>query len=250
MRLFLVISLFIVLCFSCKEEAEEQQLENPDRAEELIDMVIEKMGGIDTWNSRRYFSWNTFGARRHVWDSWNNDFYLESYIDEFYAQVNFDTGEGRVVLQGNELTYDDSLQEYLDLSIKMWANDSYWLFLPFKTKDPGVILDYKGQDQTQSNREIEVVEMTFEEGVGLTPHNKYHLFIDTQDSLIVSWSFFKHHEDLASDYSVKMKNYEWYNGLLLSSDRGKFDIGQIHVTDTLEHIVRPLLISRGEKVFL
>ena len=44
--------------------------------------------------------------------------------------------------------------------------------MPYKLKDSGVTLKYKGQDTLETGHPAEKLQLTFEE-VGKTPENKY-----------------------------------------------------------------------------
>lgn len=64
-----------------------------------------------------------------------------------------------------------------------WVNDAYWLMLPLKVLDPGVeraLLEPEG--------ELRRLQLTFE-SVGLTPGDRYVLFIDDAGR-IVRWDMF------------------------------------------------------------
>src|SRR5690606_13363193 len=99
-------------------------------------------------------------------------------------------GEGRVQIQGQELTDTDSLAKMLDNAKSMWINDSYWLVMPYKLKDTGVTLTYLGEEENTKGVRCNVLELTFND-VGVTPENKYQVYVGVQDNLINEWRYFK-----------------------------------------------------------
>ncbi len=121
--------------------------------------------------------------------------------------------------------------QLLGMAEKIWANDSYWLFMPFKMLDPGVKLRYMGLD-TLSSGPAHRLKMTFEE-VGFTPENKYHVWVDQKEHLVRKWAYFPKREQKEPKMVTPWKGYRTYNGLELSSDRGERKIRDISVPDSL-----------------
>jgi len=39
----------------------------------------------------------------------------------------------------------DSLTKLMASAKRMWTNDTYWMLMPYKLRDPGVILKYDGE---------------------------------------------------------------------------------------------------------
>jgi hypothetical protein len=56
------------------------------------------------------------------------------------------------------------------------VNDAYWLLMPYKMRDDGVVLTCAGPE-ARENRTWDKVLLTFE-GVGLTPQDKYWVFVN------------------------------------------------------------------------
>ena len=77
---------------------------------------------------------------------------------------------------------------------------------------------YSRPDTTMKGAKTEVLELTFSE-VGVTPNNKYEVFIDKSDSLVKQWSYFREARQDSASAIWPWDNYQSYNGLLLSTDR-------------------------------
>ena len=77
-----------------------------------------------------------------------------------------------------------------------WVNDSYWLLMPLKLKDPGVKLAYKGQ-QTIEKKSYEVLNLSFAGG-GLTPGDQYNIYIDPVTNLVMHWDYLPNPEKKVS----------------------------------------------------
>ncbi len=200
---------------------------------ELASKVLLAIGGRTAWEETEYIRWNFFGSRRHIWNKKTNDVVIEGLRDSFIIKMNLDRMEGSVILNGKELSKTDSLDKYLTKGKEMWINDSYWLFMPFKLKDPGVSLHYLGSDTTKNGNLAEKIELTFEQ-VGVTPDNKYHIYIDPIKNLVLQWDFFPNSRDTIPRFSTPWEQYRIYGDLLLSESRGsnrKFT--EISVSDSL-----------------
>ncbi len=182
------------------------------------DACMSAMGGREKWDQLSVISWNFFGARNLIWEKPTGRVRIDFPGDSSIYLFNINTMEGRVWQKGEELTQPDSLKKYLARAKSIWINDSYWLVMPFKLKDSGVTLKYSRPDTTMKGAKAEVLELTFSE-VGVTPNNKYEVFIDKSDSLVKQWSYFREARQDSASAIWPWDNYQSYNGLLLSTDR-------------------------------
>ncbi len=193
------------------------------RAVELADAVMRALGGRAAWDQTRYLTWNFFGVRRHVWDKLAGDLRVE-WTDretgaEYVVLMNLDSGVGSVHEDGRTLTDEELVQARLDFARTAWINDSYWIFMPYKLKDTGVTLTHIGERETAAGESAEIVQLSFE-GVGETPENKYHVYIDPESMLVVQWDFFAHRDDESPVFSTPWDNWRSYGRIRLSDDRG------------------------------
>lgn len=185
----------------------------------LADKVMNAMGGRKAWDETRFISWTFFGRRNHVWDKQTGDVRIEDPSRELVILMNINSQEGKVQLQGEELSNADSLAKYLDMGNRMWINDSYWLVMPYKLKDTGVTLYYLGEDTTLAGTKADVIKMTFED-VGVTPENFYDIWIDFDSKLVTQWAYYRNSESSEPDFVDPWLDYKQYGNILLSGDRG------------------------------
>jgi len=188
------------------------------KVRELVDATLLAMGGQQKYDDLQYVSWTFFGSRQLVWDKWNSRVRINSPKDTTIYLLDMKTMKGKISKNGEEVTDPEALSEGLQRAKSIWINDSYWLVMPFKLKDPGVNLKYVGTDTTKTGALAEVLELTFE-GVGDTPENKYDIYIDKKDNLVKQWAFYpnKNLEEPARVWP--WDNYQDFNGLLLSGER-------------------------------
>lgn len=200
---------------------------------DIANQVVDASGGKAAWDETRYVGWNFFGSREHVWDKQTGDVSIKSLRSPVEINMNILTKTGRVWLDGQETNQVDSLSKYLQKGYEWWVNDSYWLVLPFKLQDSGVTLKYLGDSQTQEKKIADVIELTFE-NVGVTPQNKYHIYVDKTSRHIVQWDFYTKASDEEPRFQIPWKDYKKYGQIYLSGDRGRRQVSDISVGEQLK----------------
>jgi len=192
---------------------------------------MKAMGGRENWDNTKLISWNFFGNRIHYWNKETGDIRIEIPQEDAVILTNINTLEGKASIAGVQPTKGDSLDMYMNLAKEMWVNDSYWLFMPYKLKDSGVKLKYKQKLLMKNQEYAHALELTFND-VGFTPNNKYMIYVDPIDKLVIRWDFF---QDTLMDnpvFSTTWEDYQQYGNILLSSKRSEDIISDIQVLET------------------
>lgn len=200
------------------------------RAVQIADEVMTALGGRKAWDQTRYLTWNFFGRRTHVWDKYTGDLRLEN--EGTVVLTNLNTKKGRVWKNGQELKDGAELEKALYDAESAWINDSYWVFMPFKLKDSGVTLKYLGKGRTEAGDAADVLELTFA-GVGRTPQNKYHVFVDEGSRLVTQWNYYANASDPEPAFKIPWLNWERHGQILLSADRGERKHQDLAVLDSV-----------------
>ncbi len=241
----------ITLFWSCQSSTENNQAtenaqeeENPaaegfnleasdPKAIEVADEVMKAMGGRKNWDNTKYISWTFFNRRRLLWDKWENKVRIETIGENptIYL-LDMNTMDGKVFKDGVEMAQPDSLKKYLTRANSIWINDSYWLCMPLKLKDSGVTLKYLREDTTRNGMASHVLGLTFED-VGVTPFNRYEVFVDQESNLVRQWKYYRQAEQDTSNWTRYWDNYQKYGNLLLSGDREEGGPGDIKVLETV-----------------
>jgi hypothetical protein len=118
----------------------------------------------------------------------------------------------------------------------MWINDSYWLLMPYKMKDPGVTLKYIGEDTTLKGVKADVVRLTYKD-VGVTPNNAFNVWVNKQTSMVDQWSYYKEANQPQPNFVLSWEDYKTYGKIKLSSSRGDRKISDVHVFKKLPESV-------------
>lgn len=227
----------MLFCLAGFISACTQQLLNPPatgfnasdsdpKAIAIADEVMEAMGGRKAWDATRYLTWNFFGSRIHHWDKATGDVRIESAKDNYTLLMNIHTMKGKLKKDGEMVSHPDSLSKYMEKGKSAWINDAYWLVMPFKLKDSGVTLKYKGEGKTEAGSDSDILELTFK-GVGDTPDNKYDVYVDKETRLVNQWAFYPKYDDPEPRFLTPWAAYKKHGGIMLSSDRGKYQLTDI-----------------------
>lgn len=239
-----------VALMSCEPTSEKTTKETPETKEinpaaegfltdqsdaqaiSIADQVMEAMGGRQAWDQTRHIQWNFFGRRMHYWDKETGDIRIESPAQNLTILMNIHNMEGKVSRADQEITEQDSVAIYLERGKSWWINDSYWLVMPFKLKDTGVALKHLGKDTTMDGQSAEVLSLTFQE-VGVTPNNKYHVYVDSATQLISQWAYFATADLDSANIITPWSNYQPFGEIMLSDGRGRGSLTDISVHENL-----------------
>lgn len=201
-----------------------------EKALAVTERVMRALGGEEAWRTTRYVSWNFFEVRRHYWDRQTGDVRIES--NDVVILMNLETKKGRVQKAGAELTDPIELASYLERGYAWWVNDSYWMFMPYKLRDPGVHLAYGGEKKLEDGRMTDVLSMTFD-AVGLTPQNKYDVFVSKENDLVVAWAYYPDRNDAEPKFLSQWNGWQRFGKIMLATDHGQGKNWDIRVPETL-----------------
>lgn len=171
--------------------------ESDPKAVAVAERVMERLGGEEAWAATRFLRFDfavdregkTLMSRAHTWDRKSGRYRVEATDEEgrpVVVLMNLHSKEGQAWV-GGEPAADEALAKLLESGYAWWVNDSYWLLMPYKLQDDGVTLTFAGIEAKQTGS-WEKVLMTFD-GVGLTPKDKYWVFVNRATGLVDRWEF-------------------------------------------------------------
>ncbi|NND06980.1 MAG: hypothetical protein HKN87_11420 [Saprospiraceae bacterium] len=220
-----IVFLFLLLLGACDQKADSNPAAegfnaaaSDPAAIDLADQVMVSMGGRKAWDDTKVIAWSFFGKRHLIWDKHTGDVRITSPGDSTIYLYNIFDDTGQVMVKDTVIEDPTNKQELLKKARRFWINDSYWLVMPFKLKDSGVTLAHLGEGKMKDEKSAHILQLSFE-NVGVTPNNRYHVWIDKADHLIKQWAFYRELDQEDPNYIRPWDNYQKYGDILLSADR-------------------------------
>jgi hypothetical protein len=158
-------------------------------ADEVAGKVMTALGGKEAWDATRYIRFTFAGRRTHLWDKHASRNRVEGQTKEGERYVviqNLLDKTGKVWLNGQPAE-GERAQQLLENAYGAWVNDTYWLVMPYKLRDPGVHLAYVGQESLDG-ADYDKLLLTFER-VGLTPGDRYWAYVNRASGLMDRWAY-------------------------------------------------------------
>jgi hypothetical protein len=159
------------------------------KAVAVADATLAAMGGQAAWDGTHYIRFTFAGRRTHFWDKWTGRHRLEGKTKDNEAYVvldNVNTHQGTAYMGGKPVEGDKGAK-MVENSYAAWINDTYWLLMPYKLKDPGVNLSYVGEQQLDG-KDYDEIGLTFGP-VGLTPGDHYFAWFNRGTHLMDRWAY-------------------------------------------------------------
>lgn len=167
------------------------------KAMALADEVMVALGGQDAWKATRYLRFDfaveregkTVVSRAHTWDKGTGRYRLEGKDKQgrpYVSILNLNSKAGSAWREGRRLSGAEEKKQLEDAHAT-WVNDTYWLLMPYKLKDPGVRLGYAGLEKGDG-AEWDKLLLTFH-NVGLTPKDRYWVWVNKKTRLVDRWDY-------------------------------------------------------------
>jgi outer membrane lipoprotein-sorting protein len=223
-NIFKAALILITLIFSSSSVLSQS---NDKKANTIVKEMLTAMGGMKNYNATHFIQWD-FVNRKLSWDKWTGDVRIENPTANQVILVNINTLKGKVYENGTLVKDEAKANGLLEKGKNWWINDSYWLVMPWKLQDPGVNLTYVKTDKLPSGTTVDILQLTFS-AVGVTPENKYWLYVDKEDHLIKQWAYYKNFNDAEPKFLKPWNNYQKAGNILLSFDRPNEDVGPKNV---------------------
>ncbi len=205
------------------------------KAREIAARAVDAMGGQAAWESLRWVRFRFAGFRNHWWDKHTGRHRVEFTNregDHFIVLQNLQTREGRGFKNGQEITGEDA-KKVVEAAYGTWINDTYWLFMPFKTTDPGVILAAAGEETVEGVL-YDKLHLRFEK-VGLTPGDQYWVFVNRATGLVDRWSYVLEGFEPGRAATVwQWRDWQSYGPLKLSGTRYEATANRSLLLDRIE----------------
>jgi hypothetical protein len=198
-----------------------------EKANVIVKEMLDAMGGVKNYNNTHFIQWE-FVGRKLCWDKWTGDVRVESPETKQTVLLNINTLNGKAYENGVLVEDAKKAAEMLVKAKNWWINDSYWLVMPWKLQDPGVNLSYVNTGELADGKPADILQLTFN-AVGVTPENKYWVYVDKESHLIKQWAYYKNYNDKEPKFLKPWDNYQKAGTILLSFNRVNEEVGPTNV---------------------
>lgn len=170
------------------------------KAAEVARSFDNVIGGQAAWESVPYVRFDFVVVKegkelarfRHWWDKRHGRDRVEGPDETgrvVATIVNLADRKGKSFTAGFADKDSASMAAHVQSGYERWVNDTYWLMMPFKLRDPGTNLKYDGVKKGPAGVEWDLLELTFDSGVGLTPKDHYWLYVNRKTHLMDKWEY-------------------------------------------------------------
>ncbi|MEA2571177.1 MAG: hypothetical protein QOI24_3178 [Acidobacteriota bacterium] len=207
----------------------QQPASSTPTADDVARRALDAQAG-PAWEKARYFAF-TFNVDREgkiaasfpqQWDRYTGDYHVtgkDQKGDAFVITMNVKTMKGKAWKNGVEATAAE-LPDMMLFGYRRFINDTYWLLMPLKMMDPGVHRTLDGERSDACGRKWDVVKLSFDQGVGLTPGDVYWAWVNRDTGIVEQWDM-KLQGTKPEDAPVAVKFHEFrrIGNVLISTAR-------------------------------
>jgi hypothetical protein len=215
------------------------------KAVAAADAALAAMGGQAAWDGTHFLRFTFVGRRTHYWDKWTGRHRLEGTTkdkEHYVVLDNIATHEGQAYIDG-KLVEGDKGKKLVENSYGAWVNDTYWLLMPYKLRDPGVNLTYVGQEKIDG-KDYDEISLTFGQ-VGLTPGDHYWAWFNRDTHLMDRWAYLLQDQPRDAAPTVWLwQGWQRYGKVMLAphreqpgGDKRTLELSDILVADSMPDAV-------------
>jgi hypothetical protein len=169
-----------------------------ERSAAVAKELTDAMGGQRTWDVLPYFRFDFVIVKdgkevarfQHWWDKRNGRCRVQGPDDKgrtVTAIFTLKDKKGKSFTDGIVDTDPKNVADIVQMGYERWVNDTYWIIMPFKLRDPGAHLKYARLQKNRDGSEYDVLQLSFDAGIGLTPRDRYTLYVNRKTHLLDKW---------------------------------------------------------------
>ena len=164
--------------------------------QDVVEKIWAHMGGMENYKAAQQLSFTYVSGtteqirakREHLWDRSSGNYVLTVFdLDSnvtYTVFFNINTRWGTTYKDGVAVSTVEN-KKYLEGAYNAFINDTYWLLVPAKLRDPGVFIQLEKQMSAIAGKTV--IRLSFA-NVGLTPGDQYWLFVN-ESGQIERWTF-------------------------------------------------------------
>lgn len=197
MRARVLAALLLTLAFlGAVPAARAETTASDPKAVRIADQVMKGLGGEKAWNDLEGLRWS-FGSsmndtvrgvpRRHAWNKHTGMHRVDGVTragDKFTFIHHVGDSTGKAWMNGVPIE-GDSLKKLIARAQSLWINDTYWMLMPYKLRDPGVTLQLAGEAK-DGDTTWDKLALSFDH-VGQTPGDRYWVFVNRANHRVEKW---------------------------------------------------------------
>jgi hypothetical protein len=222
MKKILVLAL-MAASFSALARAQDRD----ERADAIGKEFIAALGGENAWDKARQFRFDFVVVRdgqpvariSHAWDRYTGDYRLSGTDKSgapYVVFFNVNTKDGQAFVNGKPAE-GEARDTLLKTAYGRFINDTYWLLAPWKIFDPGVHRAYEGEKPCPDGGTCDVLRLSFD-NVGLTPKDRYWLWITKDGRKMVQWQYLLNGAT-EDPTTAAWKDWQKVGGIMISMDK-------------------------------
>lgn len=199
--------------------------ERDAKADKVGKDLIDSLGGKSAWEKARELRFDfvvenegkVAGRRSHAWDRYTGDYRMTGADPSgapYAVYFNVNTKQGKVYVNSKPMEGEEA-DKLLKSAYARYINDTYWLLAPWKVFDPGVRMTYDGEKPCPAGGTCDVLKLSFEDNVGMTPKDVYWLWVTRDGHKMVQWQYILKGAD-EPPTTVQWNDWQNVGGLSLS----------------------------------
>ena len=197
-------------------------------ADDLARRAIDAVGG-PAWEKVRYIAF-TFkvenagkgtSAFPQKWDRFTGEYRVsgkDPQGNDFEIVMNVNARKGRATLNGTPVTDIRKHIEMMNLGVRRFVNDTFWLLMPLKMLEPVAHRTSEGQRNDSCGRVWDVLKLTFDEG-SLMPGDVYWAWINHDTGIVEEWDIRLATKPDKAPTEVILRDFRRISGVLISTRR-------------------------------
>src|SRR5215510_942643 len=217
----------LALASLCEIISQEELTSADPQAQKVAERLMQALGGKESWEKARYLRFDfvveqkgkVVGDFKHLWDRYTGRYRVQGTTDkgQIYTVLfqDINTKKGDAFLNAVPVP-DKDKQKFLDMGYERFINDTYWLLMPYKWRDPGVNLKYEGTAKGDRGQTWDKVLLTFG-NVGLTPKDRYWAFVNQETGMMDKWEFILQGQKGAPS-AFDWMNWQDFDGIKLCTE--------------------------------
>ncbi len=197
------------------------------KAKELVESMLNGMGGKAKFDAIHYLVFtyqvekdgNVVSSRRYFVDKKRQRIRVEGGTKDgkrYVVLLNLKDGSGQAFLAGKKLGGGEAAS-YLKAGKEAWVSDSAWLLTPWRIKDPGANVTYRGT-KMMDGMKYDVLKVVFQEKL-TGRKDVYWAFVNPANSRMDRFGFLVEQGGKKARFIAEWKGWHSHHGVLFSHDK-------------------------------